>query len=116
MFGMHSLLAGSVQALLYHALDLPWQLAGVPDEYRSFCQCPPIPFRSPVSTFHRLRTASIAYGPNSASVLSHTLVRQLGTHALPDDIRATSDSVVFRRQLKTHYFSQLLMSCNFMFY
>jgi len=26
-------------------------------------------------------------------------------NALPEDIRATSDSVVFRRQLKTHYFS-----------
>ena len=25
--------------------------------------------------------------------------------ALPEDIRATSDSVGFRRQLKTHYFS-----------
>jgi len=53
-----SLLAGPVQVVLYHALDLSWQLAGVSDEYRSFCRCQPIPFRSPVGTFHQLRTAS----------------------------------------------------------
>jgi len=40
------LLAGPVQVVLYHALDLSWQLAGVSDEYRSFCRCQPIPFRS----------------------------------------------------------------------
>jgi len=48
-------------------------------------------------------THCLAYEPNSACVHSHTLVLELETHS--EDIRTTSDSVVFRRQLKTYYFS-----------
>jgi len=32
-------------------------------------------------------------------------------NALPEDIRATSDSAVFRKQLKTHYFSLAFNAC-----
>ena len=32
-------------------------------------------------------------------------------NALPEDIRATSDSAVFRNQLKTHYFSLAFNAC-----
>jgi len=32
-------------------------------------------------------------------------------NALPEDIRATSDSTVFRNQLKTHYFSLAFNAC-----
>ena len=45
----------------------------------------------------------------SVSVLSHTPVRP--RNALPEDIRATSDSAVFRKQLKTHYFSLAFDAC-----
>jgi len=49
----------------------------VPDEYRSFCRCQPVPFWSPVGTSHRNVLSRLR--PNSASVHSHTLVPQLGT-------------------------------------
>ena len=32
-------------------------------------------------------------------------------NALPEDIRATSDSAVFRNQFKTHYFSLAFNAC-----
>jgi len=92
-----SLLAGPVQAVLYHALDLSWQLVGVPDEYRSFCLCQPIPALATDYTLPRLRTK---FGERAFSHAGPS-----AWNALSEDFRATSYSVVFRRQLKTHYFS-----------
>jgi len=94
------LLAGPVQAVLYHALDLSWQLTGIPDEYRSFCRCQTIPFRSALSTDYALPRLRTKFGE---LVFSHA--GPSAWNSLPEDIRATADSVVFRRQLKTYYFS-----------
>ena len=49
-------------------------------------------------------TCCRTYGPSSARALSHTPVRLRGSHCL-ETFCATSDSAVFRNQLKTHYFS-----------
>jgi len=84
-----SLLADPVQAVLYHALDLSWQLAGVPDEYRSFCRCQPIPFRSALSTDYALPRLRTKFGKRAFSHAGPS-----AWNALPEDIRATSDSVV----------------------
>jgi len=55
--------------------------------------------RSALSTNYALPRLRIKFGERA---FSHTGSGPLAWNALPEDIRATSDSVVFRRQLKTH--------------
>ena len=61
-----------------------------------------IQFRSPVGTFHQLLTAS---STDQIQRVAFSHAGRSAWNALPEDSRATSDSVVFRRLLKTHYFS-----------
>jgi len=56
--------------------------------------------RSALSTDYLLPRLWIKFGERAFSRAGPS-----ARNALPEDIRATSDSVVFRRQLKTHYFS-----------
>ena len=64
-----------------------------------------VPVSAPVSTFHWLRDerAFSHAGPSA-------------WNALPEDIHATSDSAVFRKQLETHYFGLAFNVCWFPFY
>ena len=62
---------------IMHSIFRDNSLAGVPDEYRSFCRCQSICSGQNFPP----TTHCLAYEPSSASVLSHTLVPQLGTQA-----------------------------------
>ena len=69
-------LAGPVQDMLLNALDPSWQLSGVSEEHRPICCC----------QLFQPTTRCRAYGPSSASVLSHTPVRLRGTHCLKTSV------------------------------
>lgn len=52
-----------------------------------------------------------SYGQNVESAPFLTLVLPLGTRSIPEDMRAVSDSVVFRKRLKTHFISFAFNFC-----
>jgi len=92
---------------IMHSIFRDNSLAGVPDEYRSFCRCQSICSGQNFPP----TTHCLAYEPSSASVLSHTLVPQLGTHCRRTFMRHQT-LLSLQDSSKLIILAELLMSFN----